>query len=116
EGHSCASGRRGKSFLNADHARRTDVRLQWHQRPPGTLSEPCPTPVLQHGMQNDILASLARLSDDALATELKTLAARERDAAARMIAHLAEMDTRDIHLRAGHPRLYDYCLSVLHLS
>jgi hypothetical protein len=67
-------------------------------------------------MKNDILASLARLSDDALAAELKTLAARERNAAARMIAHLAEMDTRDIHLRAGYPRLYDYCLKVLHLS
>ena len=67
-------------------------------------------------MKNDILASLARLSDHALAAELKTLAARERDAAARMIAHLAEMDTRDIHLRAGYPRLYDYCLKVLHLS
>jgi hypothetical protein len=26
------------------------------------------------------------------------------------------MDTRDIHLRAGYPRLYDYCLKVLHLS
>ena len=67
-------------------------------------------------MKNDILASLARLSDHALAAELKSLAARERDAAARMIAHLAEMDTRDIHLRAGYPRLYDYCLNVLHLS
>ena len=33
-----------------------------------------------------------------------------------MIAHLAEMDTRDIHLREGYPRLYDYCREVLHLS
>ena len=67
-------------------------------------------------MQNDILASLARLSDHELATQVKSLAARERDVAARMIAHLAEMDTRDIHLREGYPRLYDYCLKVLHLS
>jgi hypothetical protein len=65
-------------------------------------------------MQNDILASLARLSDHALAAELKNLAVRERDATARMVAHLAEMDTRDIPLRAGYPRLYDYCLSVVH--
>ena len=67
-------------------------------------------------MQKDILASLARLSDDDLAARVKSLAARERDATAHMVAHLAEMDTRDIHLRAGYPRLYDYCLRVLHLS
>ena len=47
---------------------------------------------------------------------MKSLTGRERAAAAHMIAHLAEMDTRDIHLRAGYPRLYDYCLKVLHLS
>jgi hypothetical protein len=73
-------------------------------------------PVLQAVMQKDILASLARLSDDDLAVRVKSLAAREHATAASVIAHLAEMDTRDIHLRAGYPRLYDYCLKVLHLS
>jgi hypothetical protein len=67
-------------------------------------------------MQNDILATLARLSDNDLATRVKALAAREREAMAPMVAHLAEMDTRDIHLRDGYPRLYDYCRAVLHLS
>jgi hypothetical protein len=67
-------------------------------------------------MQNDILATLARLSDNDLAARLKSLAAREREAMAPMVAHLAEMDTRDIHLRDGYPRLYDYCRAVLHLS
>jgi hypothetical protein len=67
-------------------------------------------------MKKEILASLARLSDNELAARVKSLAASERDAAAHLIAHLAEMDTRDIHLRAGYPRLYDYCLRVLHLS
>ena len=67
-------------------------------------------------MQNDILASLAHLTDEELAAQLKSLAARDRDATARMMAHLAEMDTRDIHLREGYPRLYDYCREVLHLS
>jgi hypothetical protein len=67
-------------------------------------------------MQKDILDSLARLSDDELAARVKSLATREHATAACVIAHLAEMDTRDIHLRAGYPRLYDYCLSVLHLS
>jgi hypothetical protein len=73
-------------------------------------------PVLQAGMQKDILATIARLTDDELAAQVKTLAARERDASAHMIAHLAEMDSRDIHLRAGYPQLYDYRLKVLHLS
>jgi hypothetical protein len=67
-------------------------------------------------MEKDILASLARLSDDDLAARVKSLAAREHATAASVIAHLAEMDTRDIHLRAGYPRLYEYCLKVLHLS
>jgi hypothetical protein len=67
-------------------------------------------------MQKDILASLARLSDDDLATRVKSLATREHATAACVIAHLAEMDARDIHLRAGYPRLYEYCLKVLHLS
>jgi hypothetical protein len=72
--------------------------------------------MLQAVMVNDILASLARLSDNELAAQLKRLAARGRDATACMVAHLAEMDTRDIHLRDGYPRLYDYCRAVLHLS
>jgi hypothetical protein len=67
-------------------------------------------------MQKDILTSLARLSDDELAARVRSLAMREHNTAACVIAHLAEMDTRDIHLRAGYPRLYDYCLKVLHLS
>jgi hypothetical protein len=67
-------------------------------------------------MEKDILVSLARLSDDDLAARVKSLAAREQATAALVIAHLAEMDTRDIHLRAGYPRLYDYCRQVLHLS
>jgi hypothetical protein len=67
-------------------------------------------------MQKDILESLARLTDDELAARVKSLAAREHATAACVIAHLAEMDTRDIHLRAGYPRLHDYCMKVLHLS
>ena len=67
-------------------------------------------------MQRDILATLARLSDDDLAARVKILTGREQATTACVIAHLAEMDTRDIHLRAGYPRLYDYCVKVLHLS
>jgi hypothetical protein len=67
-------------------------------------------------MQNDILTSLTRLSDAELVARLKSLVARERDATAHLVAHLAEMDTRDVHLRAGYESLYAYCRDVRGLS
>jgi hypothetical protein len=48
-------------------------------------------------MQNDLLASLRRLSDTDLASRVKELAARARDATAELVAHLAELATRDLH-------------------
>jgi hypothetical protein len=67
-------------------------------------------------MQNDILTSLTRLSDAELVARVKNFVARERDATAHLVAHLAELDTRDVHLREGHPSLYAYCRDVLGLS
>src|SRR5437773_1863226 len=72
--------------------------------------------VLQPGMQNDILASLTRLSDAELVARMKSLVARERDATAQIVAHLAELDTRDVHLREGYESLYAYCRDALGLS
>jgi hypothetical protein len=66
--------------------------------------------------QEDILASLRRLSDDELVARLKSLAARERRATALLVAHLAELDTRDVHLRAGYSSLFAYCREALALS
>jgi hypothetical protein len=67
-------------------------------------------------MQNDILASLARLADADLVAQVKTLIARERDVTAEVVAHLAELDTRDVHLRDGFPSLFVYCRDALGLS
>jgi hypothetical protein len=67
-------------------------------------------------MQNDILTSLTRLSDAELVASVKSLVARERDATARLVAHLAELDTRDVHLREGYESLYVYCRDALGLS
>ena len=64
----------------------------------------------------ELLESLRRLSDDELVARVKTLAARERRATALLVAHLAELDTRDLHLRAGCPSLFVYCRDVLALS
>lgn len=67
-------------------------------------------------MPTDILASLSHLSDAELVARVKSLAARERDATAQLVAHLAELDTRDVHLRAGYGSLFGYCLDALALS
>ena len=67
-------------------------------------------------MPDDILASLRRLSDGELVARLKSLAAGERDATAFLVAHLAELDTRDVHLRAGYGSLFAYCRDALALS
>src|SRR5437667_3620544 len=72
--------------------------------------------VLQACMQNDILASLSRLSDAQLVAQVKSLVARERDATAQIVAHLAELDTRDVHLREGYTSLFVYCRDALGLS
>jgi hypothetical protein len=67
-------------------------------------------------MQNDILTSLTRLSDAELVAQVKSLVARERGVTAQLVAHLAELDTRDVHLREGYDSLYVYCRDALGLS
>src|SRR6266550_4306306 len=67
-------------------------------------------------MVNDILASLTRLSDAELVARVKSLVARERDATAQLVAHLAELDTRDVYLREGYGSLHAYCRDALGLS
>jgi len=67
-------------------------------------------------MQKDILATLSRFSDADLIARMKSLLARERDGTAEIVAHLAELDTRDVHLREGYTSLFVYCRDVLGLS
>lgn len=67
-------------------------------------------------MPNDLLASLRRLSDAELVARVKSLAAVQRDAMAQLVAHLAELDTRDVHLREGYGSLFVYCRDALALS
>jgi hypothetical protein len=67
-------------------------------------------------MEVGLLASLRSLSDPELVARVKDLAARERGATVLLVAHLAELDTRDVHLRAGHGSLFGYCREVLALS
>jgi hypothetical protein len=67
-------------------------------------------------MQSDILQSLRRLSDDELVTRVKDLVCSERARMVEVVAHIAELDTRDVHFRAGHGSLFAYCRDVLGLS
>ena len=67
-------------------------------------------------MSNDTFASLRQLSDSELIARVKDLVARERGATALLIAHLAELDTRDVLLREGYGSLFAYCREALGLS
>jgi aminoglycoside N3'-acetyltransferase len=58
----------------------------------------------------------SHLSDDALVVAVKSLAGCEREATASLIAHLAELDARQLYLGAGFSSLFTYCCTVLHLS
>jgi hypothetical protein len=60
--------------------------------------------------------TIARLTDDELLKEVVRLAGDERTATARLIAALAEIDTRRLYLGQGCPSLFVYCTRVLHLS
>jgi len=58
----------------------------------------------------------SRLSDDDLVSQVKSLARCERECTARLIAHLAELDSRRLYLAAGFSSLFTYCCEVLRLS
>jgi hypothetical protein len=67
-------------------------------------------------MEHDILTSLSRMADTDLLARVKALITGERGLTAEVVAHLAELDTRDVHLREGYPSLYIYCRDRLGLS
>ena len=62
------------------------------------------------------LKALTHLADADLVARVKTLIDRDRDTTAEIVAHLAELDTRDVHLRAGYRSLFAYCRDVLGFS
>jgi hypothetical protein len=60
--------------------------------------------------------SLAHVSDQALLRDLASVVAHERGATAVVLAHIAEVDRRKLHVPAGYPSMYLYCVHVLRLS
>jgi hypothetical protein len=67
-------------------------------------------------MSHPLLASTRALSDTELLQRMDELAARERNATAHVIAHLAEVDSRGLHLKAGYASLFEYCRVALCFS
>ena len=60
--------------------------------------------------------SSASLTDRQLLEHVKMLATSEREATARLIASLAELDARRLYLGEGFPSMFSYCTEALHLS
>ena len=73
------------------------------------------TTMLQRSVANELTTN-ARLSDAELLDEVKRLATHERQATARLIAALGELDARRLFLGEGCSSLFTYCTQVLHLS
>jgi hypothetical protein len=71
--------------------------------------------MLKRNMKNETPHE-ARLSDAELLNEVKQLMARERQATARLIGALGELDARRLYLGEGCSSLFTYCTQVLHLS
>jgi len=60
--------------------------------------------------------SPARLTDEALLAEVKRLAQCERETTATLIAHLVEVEARELFHAEGCSSMFKYCSEVLHFS
>ena len=59
---------------------------------------------------------LGTLSDRVLLRDLAALLARERENAAAILLHLAEVEVRRLYVPEGYDSLRAYCVRVLHMS
>jgi hypothetical protein len=60
--------------------------------------------------------SLSHLSDHTLLRDLAALVARDRTTTAALLAHIAEVDARQLYLPAAYPSMFAYCVRELRLS
>ena len=67
-------------------------------------------------MQNLTLETIGQLTDTDLVRRVKSLVGSDRRVTSDLVAHLAVLDTRDIHLREGYSSLFAYCRDCLGLS
>jgi hypothetical protein len=59
---------------------------------------------------------LTHVGDGDLLRRLTALVAQDRATTAELVAHIAEVDERQLFLPKGYPCMYDYCVGELHLS
>src|SRR5688572_30220596 len=67
-------------------------------------------------MNTNMLATAAKLTDDALLARLEALAGRARECTAELIAHLSELQIRKADRGEGPGSLFEYCTRILRLS
>ena len=60
--------------------------------------------------------SLTGVPDHVLLRDLASLVTRDRATTSELLQHLAEVDERRLHLPAGYPSLYRYCVAELCMS
>ena len=60
--------------------------------------------------------ALAHLSDNVLVRDLAALVARDRATTAELLAHIGEVDARQLDRPAAYPSMFAYCVGELRLS
>src|SRR5687768_2526106 len=60
--------------------------------------------------------ALRLLSDKELLARVHSIAQKERQASACLIAHLAELDSRGLYLPEGCSSMFTYCIQILRFS
>ena len=59
---------------------------------------------------------LTHLRDDDVVRNLAALVTRDRTSTATLLAYVAELDARKLHVPAGYPSMFAYCTEELHMS
>ena len=59
---------------------------------------------------------LTHLRDDDVVRNLAALVTRDRTSTAMLLAFVAELDARKLHVPAGYPSMFAYCTEELHMS
>src|SRR5690349_6234431 len=78
--------------------------------------EPATARAERRPVMQDIVESFRALSDEQLLAEGPPLLERERMATTVVVAWLAEVQARTLHVALGFPSLRDYCTEHLHMS
>lgn len=60
--------------------------------------------------------TLVHVHDDVLLRDLAELVVRDRLGTAALLAHIGEVDARQLYAGAGYPSMHSYCVEVLRLS